>query len=463
MARILVVDDDPMVRELLSHAITDQGHDAVQAEDLAQASGWLRSEECDVVYLDVRLPDGNGLEVLERARENPARPEVIIITGDGDPDGAELAMRNGAWDYIQKPTSLDRMLLPLVQALRYRKEKSRAAQPLLLDRDEIIGNSQAIQDCLRQVAKAAASSTDTLITGETGTGKELFARAIHDNSPRKDRPFVVVDCTALPVTLAESALFGHVRGAFTGADREQKGLVEQAHGGTLFLDEVGELPADMQAKFLRVLQERSFRPVGADAERRSDFQLVAATNRPLAEMAEDGRFRTDLLYRLKAFTITLPPLRNRREDIKDLVHFYLAKTGGRFRGGIKGVSPEFIKALWDHDWPGNVRELFQVLETSLVSAHEEPTLYPKHLPVELRVHTARRGMRPPGPAPMRDDAPATPPWKTFRAMVLDDAERTYFGNLMTLTDHDVNAACDVSGVKKARLYQLLKKHDIRRR
>ena len=474
MALILVVDDDELIRELLADSVTRHGHEVRVAGSLAQARHVLRTEGPDLVYLDVRLPDGSGIEALEELRAAPSSPEIIIITGQGDPDGADLALRCGAWDYIEKPSSVDRMVLPLFRALAYRTEKRKRQATALPGETGIVGASPKLAACLSQAAISAASGVDVFITGETGTGKELFAQAIHAGSSRARGSFVVVDCATLPGNLAESELFGHERGSFTGADRRQIGLIEQADGGTLFLDEVGELPLPIQAKFLRVLQERSFRPVGGTLEKKSDFRLVAATNRDLSAMARRGEFRQDLLYRLKAFTIELPPLREREGDIQALVQARLASTALKAGKPPKAASPDFMELLLAHDWPGNVRELLQTLDMSLVSAHGETELLPQHLPLDLRVRLVRDrvGTRPgaPGPPARRANpagSPAQPlpgtalaPWREHRGEALDGVEAAYFSELMRQAGGDAVRASAISGLGLARLYELLSKHGL---
>jgi two-component system NtrC family response regulator len=265
MARILIIDDDKRVCEALSLAINHMGHRVFNAFTLKDGLRTIKAERIDVVLLDVRMPDGNGLAILPEIRKGHHRPEVIIITGAGDLNGAELAIKSGAWDYIQKPLSLQDMTLPITRALQYREEKlKRKNIPLALKREGIVGSSPKMLECLDLVAQASASKANVLITGETGSGKEIFARAIHQNSPRHQKSFVVVDCSAIPETLVESILFGHEKGAFTGAEKTTEGMFKQADGGTLFLDEVGELPLTMQKRFLRVLQDHRFRPLGSN-------------------------------------------------------------------------------------------------------------------------------------------------------------------------------------------------------
>jgi len=468
VAKILVVDDDELIRELLADAVGRHGHKALGAGSLAEARDLLAREAPDLVYMDVRLPDGSGINALEEIRASASAPEVIIITGQGDPDGAELALRCGAWDYIEKPTSVERMVLPLLRALAFREEKQRRGSPALPADSGIVGTSPKMAACLAQAAMAAASGVDVVISGETGTGKEIFARAIHQSGSRARHKFVVVDCTTLPGNLAESELFGHERGSFTGADRRQTGLIAQADGGTLFLDEVGELPLAIQAKFLRVLQERSFRPLGGEVELKSDFRLVAATNRDLAAMVRRGEFREDLLYRLRSFCIELPPLREREGDIAALVAAHLVKVAERSGERTREASPEFMEMLQAHDWPGNVRELLQTVDMSLVSAHAEQALLPQHLPLDLRVRLMRRSVADRAEAVQTTAAASgalTPggapwPWRAHRARVLDEAECAYFAALLQQTGGDAAQAAQLSGLKSARLYELLAKHGL---
>ncbi len=421
-----------------------------------------------MVFLDVRMPDGNGLEALPKIAETPAAPEVIIITGFGDPDGAELAMKCGAWDYIEKGASVKDMSLSLERALQYRREKTDNRKPnvIALKREDIYGNSPKLRACLNLVAQAAGSEANILITGETGTGKELFAQAIHRNSPRAAKNFVVVDCAALPETLAESLLFGHEKGTFTGAEKPQEGLVRQAHGGTLFLDEVGELPLALQKTFLRVLQERRFRPLGSTREVESDFRLVAATNRDLEGMVARNQFRSDLLFRLRAFTIELPPLRERAEDIKELVRSQLDHLCECYGMASKGFSPEFLKALLAHHWPGNVRELANTLIRAFSAARFEPTLYPKHLPPEMRAQVMRNAVQPAAVAAGNGGQPGParhlPKFQDYRETAYAEAEKHYLQDLMSMAEDNIPEACRLSGLSQSRLYALLKKHRIGR-
>lgn len=318
---------------------------------------------------------------------------------------------------------------------------------------------------LNLVAQAANSDANVLITGETGTGKELFARAIHVNSARADRSFVVVDCAALPQNLVESTLFGHEKGAFTGADKARVGLIRQAHGGTLFLDEVGELPLPLQKSFLRVLQERRFRPLGSGVEASSDFRLISATNKDIVAMLEHGQFREDLLFRLRTLTIELPPLRDHREDVAELLVFYVKSLCERYGIGLKGFAKEFIDALTAYSWPGNVREFVGAMERAVSAAFHEPTLYLKHLPPDIRISLIKSALtkeREDGGVRRAEQNRTTGllPLKEFREVALRDVEKQYLEDLLVATARNVKEACRISGLSRSRLYNLLKKYSV---
>jgi two-component system NtrC family response regulator len=462
MANILIIDDDPLICETIGNVVKRMGHEAACAYSLKEGLEMLGSRLIDVVFLDVRLPDGSGLEALPQFQSAPSLPEVIILTGYGDPDGAELAMRHGVWDYIQKPSSVDALILPLVRALQYREEKKAKQAALPLKREGIVGSSTQITRCLDLLAQVANSEANVLVTGETGTGKELFAVAIHQNSRRAHKNFVVVDCAALPETLVESILFGHEKGAYTGADRPRDGLILQADGGTLFLDEVGELPLSVQKSFLRVLQQKKFRPVGGKNEIQSDFRLIAASNRDLDQMVGQNRFREDLLFRLRAFMIEIPPLRERKEDIRDLLSHYMVELCDRYRIEGKDLSPELMDLLLSYPWPGNVRELIHALERTLISARYERVLFPKHLPTHIRVQAARSsvGEKEPESSSLAPSPRAFPTIQEMRDRVVDEAERKYLHDLLSFTQGNIQEACRISGLSRSRFYLLLKKYRI---
>jgi len=390
MAHVLIIDADAAFAQLVAGIAEGLGHRASRAAGLVE--GRLLADDADVVFLAATLPDGNGVEAMPGLRALPGQPEIIVTAEGGDPDGAERAIRHGAWEWLRKPLPADRVVLPLLRALDYRARLP-AQRPSSRLKHSIVGVSTAIRRCLDVVAEAAGSDAAALVTGETGVGKELFARAIHDNSPRAAAPFVAVDCASLPRSLAGSILFGHRKGAFTGADSNRDGLVLQADGGTLFLDEVGELPLSMQKMFLRVLQEHRFRPVGGRTEITSDFRLIAATNRDLEDMAERNTFRSDLLYRMRTVVVSIPPLRERCEDVTALAGHYLPRIWARFALPEKDISPDFHETLLAYHWPGNVRELIHTLERAVLASQDAPKLFARHLPDYLRICLARAAAR----------------------------------------------------------------------
>lgn len=464
MAKVLIIDDDPMMNEALTTVVGRMGHSVDTAFTLRQGVDLAEAGAFDVVFLDVRMPDGCGLDYIGQIRQAPSEPEVIIITAYSDVNGAKLAIENGAWNYIHKPSSLEGMTLPLMRALQYREEKAKHT-PVNLKREKIIGSGAKITSSLDDLARAANCRANVLIEGETGTGKEIFARTIHENSDRAGKNFVVVDCASLPESLVEGILFGHERGAFTGADRAREGLIAQAHGGTLFLDEVGELPPALQKSFLRVLQERRFRPLGSSNEQASDFRLVAATNRDLDEMVRQERFRSDLLYRLRSLRISLPPLRDRKEDIRDLVQFSMNRLSTLNATQIKGFSPDFFEALSRYDWPGNVRELLNVMEHVFATASQEATLFACHLPTSIRIQVAQSFVNSEldskaEPRSLDEEAITDSSTITSYREFRKNTERGYLKRLVLLTGGDKKQACRLSGLSRAHLYQLLKENDI---
>ncbi|MFT5702515.1 MAG: two-component system NtrC family response regulator [Desulforhopalus sp.] len=469
MAKILIIDDDENICYVVSRLARKMDHEVDCATTLKEGLEKVHDTDVDLVFLDVKLPDGNGLDALAEIQASSGAPEVIISTGYGDADGAELAIKSGAWDYIEKSSSAKAIRLSLFRALQYRNEKK--ASPgsefvRALRRENIIGDSPQIRSCLDMVAQAAQSDINVLLTGETGTGKELFAEAIHENSVRAKNSFVVVDCAALPDTLVESLLFGHVKGSFTGAEKDREGLIRQADGGTLFLDEVGELSLSLQKAFLRVLQEHRFRPVGGKTEAKSDFRLVAATNRSLDAMVTEGTFRKDLLYRISAFTLDLPPLKERPADIKALARFHIDRLCERMGIAAKGFSSDFFDILAAYTWPGNIRELVNTLDRCLATARYEPTLFAKHLPPKIRIQVTRQSISDSHPhiEESQEDTHIKnlPPLQDFREALFTQAERQYLIDLIDLTAGDIKEATRISGLSQSRLYAILKKHNIDR-
>lgn len=463
MAEVLIVDDDRMLCDMVSRKLRNLGHVATSASSLKEGLALAQGAVFDLVLLDVRLPDGSGLEEINTFKSLNSQPEILIITGEGDADGARMAIETGAWDYIEKPLSMREIGLQLNQVLLYRQEKNRNGQIRLLSRAGIIGDAPKMEACLEQVALVADTDVPVLITGETGTGKELFARALHNNSNRRNKPFIVLDCAAFPEHLVESMLFGHVRGAFTGAERPRDGLILEAAGGTLFMDEVGELTLDVQRKFLRVLQEKSFRPIGDNKEIVSDFRLISATNRNLENMVKAGTFREDLLYRLQASAIQLPPLRERKADIEPLVLHHMSVWCKQYGKDMKGVSKEFMAALNNYSWPGNVRELMHAIDGVMGTAQMHDTLFPIHLPPAIRVSVKQTSLPEESAnwGSITIQAETEPPSLSLKE-TLERKEKSYLENLMLLTDGDIQRICRISGLSRSGLYVRLKKYGIER-
>jgi len=466
MARILIVDDDEVFCTQLSLYVKRIGPECDIAGTLKEGLTKAGKNSYDLVFLDRILPDANGLDGIADFRETASQPEIIIITGQGDPDGAAMAMKNGAWYFLEKPPSFDTISLLVNRALEYRRQKLQFAERKVLQREYIIGNSPKLLDCLAVAAKATESDGSVLVTGETGTGKELFARVIHHNSSRAKKPFITIDCTNIPPNLAESLLFGHVKGAFTGADQDREGLIAQAEGGTLHIDEIGDLPAAVQKSFLRVLQEKSFRPLGARHEVSCSFRVIASTNRDIKNMVQQDQFRQDLYFRLAAFQVHLPPLRERRDDIKLLVHHFVYKICGESGAGTKGVSKDFMDFMMQYDWPGNVRELSNVLQTAIAEATSEQVLYPHHLPQTVRIHFYKATTS--HKQKVADDLrfelqqisgfEGFPTFKQFRTAATAVAESAYLDEVIKRSGEKAGEAIRLAGVSRANLYRLLKKH-----
>jgi two-component system, NtrC family, response regulator len=460
--RILIIDDDEGMSYTVARMVEEAGYSADTAFRLKDGLKMATAGNYDVIFLDVRLPDGNGLDIIPQLRSLPLAPEIIIITAYGEQGGADMALKNGAWDYLQKPADLRTMELSLIRALEYRSQKLTQSSPIEIDRTGIVGNSPRLLMCITLMGHSAKTNANVLICGETGTGKELFARAIHLNSQRKSNPFIVVDCTSLPNTLAESILFGHARGAFTGADKNHEGLIKQADQGTLFLDEIGELPLGLQKKLLRVLQEKRFRPVGSEQEIKSDFRLVSATNRDLEERVSSKKFRQDLLFRLRTFIIELPPIRERKRDIQELAEHYVEKFCQNYQFERKIISENFFEVIQNYSWPGNVREFISAMESAVAVDPFSQVLFSKHLPNYIRIkslESAGKGLPQTDQANLIVSDPIQS-LKDFRQNLLADAEKKYLENLMDFTQWDIMRACSISRLKRARLYQLLKTYHI---
>ncbi len=384
--QVLIVDDDEALRGVLARELTRSGYQVQQAPDAAGCLASVEQDEPDVALLDLMLPDASGIDVLRRLRAEHPAVEVIVLTAHGTIDNALAAMKLGAYDYLRKPCHLDELELTLERAGERRRlgeQNARLKEALNGEHGpDLVGSGPAFEELCRLVAKVASSDSTALVRGETGTGKEVVARAIHRLSPRRDEPFVVVDCAGLHENLLQSELFGHEQGAFTGAARRKHGLFETANGGTVFLDEIAEVSPAVQAGLLRVLETSSFRHLGGTREVHVNVRLVAATNRALERLIEEGRFRRDLYFRLNAIRVDIPPLRQRPEEIPVLVDHFVSLHNAR-RGTRKRVSQAALARLIRYRWPGNVRELRHVVERALVLADGE-AIGPADLPPEVR-------------------------------------------------------------------------------
>jgi two-component system response regulator PilR (NtrC family) len=391
--RILIVDDEPSMRDMLRIVLRRDGFDVLVAEDGRQALGVLERERVDLLLSDIRMADVSGVDVLRAAKQTNRDIIAFMMTAFASTETAVEAMRLGAVDYFTKPFSMDELRLKVrqhVEASRLKQENVLLKRMLNTSHEfcNIIGRSEPMLAVFKMIETIAKTTSTVLITGESGTGKDLVARAVHFNSMRREQPFVALNCGAVPETLLESELFGHMRGAFTGADQNKKGLLEVAERGTIFLDEIGEMNAAMQVKLLRVLQERRFRRLGGTDEVRADVRVIAATNQELPRLVAEGRFREDLFYRINVIGVHLPSLRERLEDIPLLADHFLVKYAGQMDKPIRAISCEAQELLAAYRWPGNVRELENAIERA-VAVEQTPTLLPESLPPQVRPNGER--------------------------------------------------------------------------
>ncbi|HEX6836976.1 MAG TPA: sigma-54 dependent transcriptional regulator [Polyangia bacterium] len=453
MSRILIVEDDKVARELLDEILRGEGHtvEALPSGDEAIARAGKR--DYDLVISDVRLGDSaSGFDVLaafhERAKETP----VILITAFGDVTGAMAAIQKGAYDYVSKPFNVGELTLTVSRALERTRliEENRAARAREGDKpphiESIVGAAPAMLDVYKMVARVAPTMSTVLVVGESGTGKELVARAIHTHSPRANGPFVAVNCTALTESLLESELFGHAKGAFTGAVASKRGIFEEAQGGTVFLDEIGDVAGKMQAQLLRVLQEGEIRRVGGSEPIKVDVRVVAATNKELEEEVKAGRFREDLYFRINVVTIRLPPLRERPSDIPLLVDHFLAKYAARERRQDAGVAPQAMALLQRYAWPGNVRELENVIERALALS-KDGVILPSDLPPEIAQEEAAAG----------GAAAATGGGLVEDRPTLAELERRYIELILRETGGNKKRAAEILGIDRRTLYRTLER------
>ena len=438
---ILVVDDEPSILNTLKKALTLEGYGVDVAGGVSVAEERLRKGSYDLVLLDVALPDGDGVSLLERLRSSGNDTAVVMMSGHGTIDVAVRATKLGALDFLEKPLSTDRLLLVMDNTLRLLRaeEKARTLEAAAGHLDELLGDSRAMAELREQIKRAARSSASVLVTGERGTGKELVARAIHRASPRAKGPLEKLNCAAVPAELIESELFGHEAGAFTGATKQRRGKFERANGGTLFLDEVGDMPLAMQAKLLRVLQEREIERVGGGDTIRVDVRVVAATNRDLVEACSSGSFRPDLFDRLNVVPLALPPLRARREDIAMLAqHFLSVASRANDRPGVQ-LAPDAIATIGRHSFPGNVRELKNLVER-LVILSPDDTISGSEAERALGMSAS-----PPAMGLYRPDVP-------FKVLV-EEAERTILDEALAAHGGQMAATARALGLERSHLYK----------
>jgi len=382
---ILIVDDEEHARNFIGEFLTSQGYEVIGVGTMKEAKQYIESGAADIILLDVKLPDGYGPSLLEETARMPDRPPIIMITVYGDIEMAVDAMKNGAQDFLTKPVQFPR-LESSIQRARYNvamhRELAQLRRAQHQDFDFIVGKNPKVLEVFDRAARAAAAAVSVLITGENGTGKEILARAIHKMGPRSQKLFIDINCPAIQSTVFESELFGHEAGAFTSAEKRKLGLMEVADNGVLFLDEISSIPVDVQVKLLRALQERTFRRVGGMNLIQVDVQVIAASNRDLKKMITDGTFREDLYYRLKVVDLHLPPLRERREDIPDLVGLFVRRFNQRQGANITDVTPRAMQVLMEYSWPGNIRQLSNVIESAVLFC-DEKSIDLSHLPAEL--------------------------------------------------------------------------------
>ena len=428
---ILIIDDEENIRKYLGHSLARDGFDVSTAQYGKEGLNLLIQKHIDVVLLDLNLPDINGLEVLKELKRVDVQSVIIIITAYGDISSAVEAIKLGAYDYLTKPFDTEDIKIVINKALKILGLEDRIR---LLEHQvdryrlgELITRSKKMHDLLQFADRIANTSSTVTIYGETGTGKELIAALIHKKSDRSKKPIVTIDCTSLPENLLESELFGHEKGAFTGAVSLKRGLFEVANGGTVFLDEIGELPLILQAKILRVLESKSFRHVGGEKYIETDVRIIAATNRNLKRLAEEGQFRSDLFYRLNVVPIYLPPLRERKEDIFPLIEYFVQLFNKKIGRSISNVSNEALKLLIDHDWPGNIRELKNVIEHMIITTKGD-VISIESLPTEIKGTNVEVGPASYSAAAVRKEV--LPDFSRAKRELIARFEKDYLGKLL---------------------------------
>ncbi|HEU4576373.1 MAG TPA: sigma-54 dependent transcriptional regulator [Chitinophagaceae bacterium] len=440
--KVLIIDDENQLRGLMTRIINLEGYQVLQAADLAMAEKMLKEEQPDVMLCDVKLPDGSGVEFVRKIKPQYPCTEVILLTAFGNVHAGVQAMKNGAFDYLVKGDDNDKVIPLLAKAMesvRLQKRVRRLEEQVVkkYDFQNVIGQSQVLHEAITLAKKVAPTNTTVLLLGETGTGKEVFAQAIHYASKRSGHAFLPLNCSAFSKDLLESELFGHRAGAFTGATKDKKGLIEEANQGTLFLDEIGEMDMDLQAKVLRVLENNEFIKVGDVKPIKVNVRIIAATNKDLKQLAQENKFREDLYYRLAVFAIHLPPLRERKEDIELLANYFLKIAAGKINPKVTALSPSFLDRLHQHDWKGNIRELKNIIERAVILA-EGTSLTPDQLPFDLPEQSAEK----------------------VTSLKLSDIEKSHIRKVMQYTNQNKTRAAELLGIGLTTLYRKLEEYNL---
>jgi two-component system, NtrC family, response regulator AtoC len=445
--RLLVVDDDEVTRKLLKEVLQKEGYQVQLAASGEEVRGFIRHESYPIVISDIRMLEMDGMAVLREVKKIQPQSAVILMTGFGSMDGAIQAIQQGAFDYVSKPFKMNDLKAVVARAakqwesLRETRETSSSVH-LEATAKSLIGKSPKIVEVYKTLARAAMSSSTVLVTGESGTGKELVARAIHDNSSRRDKRFIAVNCGALAENLLESELFGHVKGAFTGALADKRGLFEEANGGTLFLDEIGDITPALQIKLLRVLQESEVKPVGSSDSKKVNVRVIVATHRDLETLVKTGKFREDLYYRLRVICIELPPLRDRMEDLPYLVDHFLARYAGKNKKSVSHISEDSMSFLRNYSWPGNIRELEHAIERAVAMTNTS-VIFPEDFPPEI----------------LRENAPAESEEPSQRTS-LEELEKSHIIRVLNEVHFNKSKASEILGIDRATLYRKAQRYGI---
>ena len=452
--RILIVDDEKTIRWSLGEALRNIDYEVAEAENGKNALKVFQDDPFDLVILDLKLPDIDGIQVLKKLKETDSEVPVIMMTAYGEIETAVEAIKNGAYDFILKPFQLEKMKVSIANALESSSLKQQLDGIRKKEREtynfkNFLGRSKVMQEVFKKLKKIGESKASTiLIQGESGTGKELVARAIHESSNGSNRPFLEINCAALPETLLESELFGHEKGAFTDAKYRKKGLFELAEGGTIFLDEIGEMGITLQSRLLRVIENKTFRRVGGVKDLRVNTRIISATNRDLKQAIKEGKFRNDLYYRLQVIPVYLPPLRERKEDIPLLANHFIAMFNKEFKKNVRSISPEVEKLLQRYSWPGNVRELKNIIERAMLLEAEEELL-PEHLPPEI-TGSEEEILPHEGPATIDELYPIT----------LKEMERLVIEKTLNETGQNKSQAAKILGISRQTLREKVKQYRI---